>query len=86
VREDPAGLAAALLNSSQQIGGALGLAILSAIGTSLTNSRLAEGSAPPDALVDGFQRGLLVGAMFMLAGALIGLRTTNTRQLQEAAA
>jgi EmrB/QacA subfamily drug resistance transporter len=86
VREDQAGLAAALLNSSQQIGGALGLAILSAIGTSLTNSRLAEGSAPPDALVDGFQRGLLVGAMFMLAGALIGLRTTNTRQLQEAAA
>jgi EmrB/QacA subfamily drug resistance transporter len=86
VREDQAGLAAALLNSSQQIGGALGLAILSAIGTSLTNSRLAEGSAPPDALVDGFQRGLLVGAMFMLTGALIGLRTTNTRQLQEAAA
>ena len=86
VREDQAGLAAALLNSSQQVGGALGLAVLSAIGTSLTNSRLTEGATPPDALVDGFQRGLLVGAIFMLAGALIGLRTTNTREVQEAAA
>jgi hypothetical protein len=86
VREDQAGLAAALLNSSQQVGGALGLAILSAIGTSLTNSRLADGVASPDALVDGFQRGLLIGSVFMLAGALIGLRTTNTRELQEAAA
>jgi EmrB/QacA subfamily drug resistance transporter len=83
VREDQAGLAAALLNSSQQVGGALGLAILSAIGTSLTNSRLADGVTPPDALVDGFQRGLLIGSVFMLAGALIGLRTTNTRELQD---
>jgi EmrB/QacA subfamily drug resistance transporter len=85
VRADQAGLAAALLNSSQQVGGALGLAILSAIATSLTNSRLADGATPPAALVDGFQRGLLIGSAFMLAGALIGLRTTNTRELQEAA-
>ena len=85
VRPDQAGLAAALLNSSQQIGGALGLAILTAVGTSLTNSRLADGATPPHALVDGFQRGLLIGSAFMLAGALIGLRTTNTRELQEAA-
>jgi EmrB/QacA subfamily drug resistance transporter len=85
VRADQAGLAAALLNSSQQVGGALGLAILSAIATSLTNSRLADGATPPAALVDGFQRGLLIGSAFMLAGALIGLRTTNTRELHEAA-
>jgi EmrB/QacA subfamily drug resistance transporter len=85
VPEDQAGLAAALLNSSQQVGGALGLAVLSAIATSLTHSRLTGGSTPPHALVDGFQRGLLVGAIFMFAGAMIGLRTTNTRELQEAA-
>jgi EmrB/QacA subfamily drug resistance transporter len=78
-----AGLAAALLNSSQQVGGALGLAILSAIATSRTNGLISDHVTPPDALVDGFQRGLLVGSIFLFAGALIGLRTTNTRELQE---
>jgi len=80
-----AGLAAALLNSSQQVGGALGLAVLSAIATSRTNSLLEAHAAPPDAMVEGFQRGLLVGAIFLAAGAVIGLRTTNTHELQEAA-
>ena len=81
-----AGLAAALLNSSQQVGGALGLAVLSAIATSRTNSLLEAHAAPPEALVEGFQRGLLVGSLFLAAGAVIGLRTTNTHELQEAAA
>ena len=80
-----AGLAAALLNSSQQVGGALGLAVLSAIATSRTNSLLEAHAAPSEAMVEGFQRGLLVGAIFLAAGAVIGLRTTNTHELQEAA-
>jgi EmrB/QacA subfamily drug resistance transporter len=83
VPSDQAGLAAALLNSSQQVGGALGLAVLSAIATSYTNKLLADRTPAPDALVEGFQRGLLVGSIFLLAGAVIGLRTTNTRELQE---
>ncbi|VXC42099.1 MFS transporter [Aeromicrobium sp. 9AM] len=86
VPEEQAGLAAALLNSSQQVGGALGLAVLSAIATSRTNSLLEAHTVAPDAMVEGFQRGLLVGAIFLAAGALIGLRTTNTHELQEAAA
>ncbi len=81
---EQAGLAAALLNSSQQVGGALGLAVLSAIATSRTNGLLEAHAAAPDAMVEGFQRGLLVGAIFLAAGALIGLRTTNTHELQEA--
>jgi EmrB/QacA subfamily drug resistance transporter len=84
VPEEQAGLAAALLNSSQQVGGALGLAVLSAIATSRTNSLLEAHAVVPDAMVEGFQRGLLVGAIFLAAGALIGLRTTNTHELQEA--
>lgn len=80
---EQAGLAAALLNSSQQVGGALGLAILSAVATSRTNGLLTDRVAGPDALVEGFQRGLLVGSIFLLAGAVIGLRTTNTKELQE---
>jgi EmrB/QacA subfamily drug resistance transporter len=85
VPEDRAGLAAALLNAGQQVGGALGLAVLSAIGSSLTRDRLAGGALPDQALVDGFQRGLAVGAAFMLAGALVAVRTTNTRELQDTA-
>jgi len=83
VPSDQAGLAAALLNSSQQIGAALGLAVLSAIATSQTNALLADRAPAPDALVEGFQRGLLFGSIFLLGGAVIGLRTTNTRELQE---
>jgi hypothetical protein len=66
--------------------GRSGVAVVSAIATSLTNSRLADGIASPAALVNGFQRRLLVGSAFMPAGTLIGLRTTNTREVQEAAA
>jgi EmrB/QacA subfamily drug resistance transporter len=83
VGADQAGLAAALLNSAQQVGGALGLAILSAIATSRTNGLLADHVHANDALIAGFQRGLLVGSIFMLAGAVIGLRTTNTHELTE---
>lgn len=76
---DKAGLAASLLNASQQLGGALGLAIFSALATSRTDHLLAIQTAPPQALVAGFQRALLAGSFFLLAAALIALRATNTR-------
>jgi EmrB/QacA subfamily drug resistance transporter len=79
VPSDKAGLAAALLNASQQLGGALGLAILSAVATSRTNHLLAVHSAPPSALTSGFRQALLVGSIFVLASAFIALRATNTR-------
>jgi EmrB/QacA subfamily drug resistance transporter len=79
VPADRAGLAAALLNSSQQVGGALGLAILTALATSRTNDLLAAHTAVPDALTGGFQRGLLAGSIFLAAAAVVGLRATNTR-------
>jgi EmrB/QacA subfamily drug resistance transporter len=72
-----AGLAAALLNASQQIGAALGLAIFSAIATSYTNHLLAAGHSSTSALTAGFHRALLAAAVFLLAAALIALRTHN---------
>ncbi|GAA4489421.1 MFS transporter [Rhodococcus olei] len=77
VPEDKAGLAAALLNSAQQVGSALGLAIFAAIATSRTAALGASGVAAPEALTSGFARALVVGAVFLLAAALIGLRTVN---------
>jgi EmrB/QacA subfamily drug resistance transporter len=79
VPAETAGLAAALLNASQQVGGALGLAIFSAIATSRTTHLLATHVAPPEALTSGFQRALLASSIFLLAAAVVALRITNTR-------
>ena len=79
VSPDKAGLAAALLNASQQVGGALGLAIFSAIATSRTTHLLASHTPQADALTSGFQRALLASSIFLLAAAVVGLRVTNAR-------
>ena len=79
VPPDKAGLAAALINASFQLGAALGLAIFSAVATSRTNHLLAVHSAIPVALTSGFHLALLVSSLFLVAAALIALRATNTR-------
>jgi predicted MFS family arabinose efflux permease len=79
VPADKAGLAAALLNTSQQLGAALGLAIFSALATSRTNHLIATGTPSPDALTSGVQRALLACSIAIVAAALIALRATNTR-------
>ena len=86
VPADRAGLAAALLNASQWLGGALGLAIFTAVSTSRTNHLLAGGAPISHALTSGFQRALLVGSVFILASAVIALRATNSRGETEDAA
>jgi MFS family permease len=77
VPADQAGLAAALLNAFQQVGGALGLAVFSAIGTARTNDLLQHGTPAPDALTAGFRRALLAASIGLFAAALIGFRTKN---------
>ncbi|MFL5859438.1 MAG: MFS transporter [Solirubrobacteraceae bacterium] len=76
---DKAGLAASLLNASQQVGAALGLAIFSALATTRTHALLTRHADAPHALTGGFQRALVMGSVFLLAAAVIGLRATNTR-------
>ena len=76
---DRAGLAAALLNASTFLGGALGIAIFSAIATSRTSNLLITGASQPEALTQGFRSALLACAIFVLAAAAIALRATNTR-------
>ena len=65
-----AGLASGLINTSQQIGGALGLAILVTVSTTRTNHLLDAGTARPEALVDGF--GLAFWVAVGVAAAALG--------------
>jgi len=82
VGEDQAGLAAGLLNTGQQLGAALGLAILSAVATAQTSSALEAGhSSLLQAATAGYRRALLVGAAFVLAAGAIALLAPNRRQL-----
>lgn len=79
VPAERAGLAAALLNACQQLGGALGLAVFSVIATSHTDGLLAAGTPAPEALTAGFRRALLASSLTLVAAALLALRTNNTR-------
>ena len=76
---DKAGLAAGLLNASQQVGSALGLAILSVLAITRTHELIAAKASPVIALDAGYHRALLVGSLLMAAAALIALRIGNTR-------
>ena len=79
VPPDKAGLAAALINASTWVGGALGIAIFSAISTSRASHLTAQRTPIHEALTSGFQRALLACSIFMVAAALIAMRATNTR-------
>jgi EmrB/QacA subfamily drug resistance transporter len=79
VPPDKAGLAAGLINTSQWLGAALGLAIFTAIATSRTNHLLAQQASLSLALTQGFRLALLCCSIFLAAAALIALRATNTR-------
>jgi MFS family permease len=79
VPADKAGLAAGLLNTSQWLGAALGLAVFSAIATSHTQHLLVQHIARPAALTAGFRWALFASSAFLLGAALIALRATNTR-------
>ena len=81
VDEEKAGLAAGLLNTGQQLGTALGLAILSALATAHTNSLLRGGhDSLAQAATHGYQRALMVGAGILLSSAIVALLARNTRQ------
>jgi len=80
ISEDKAGLAAGLLNTGTQLGGALGLAMFSALATERTASLLRTGhSTIAYAATGGFQLALLVGACFVLAAGAVALLAGNSR-------
>jgi sugar phosphate permease len=85
VKPDDAGLASGLINTSQQVGGALGLAILAAVANGVTSDAT---GAPLARLTEGFQAAFYVGAGFAVIGALattVFIRSSDSKAHRDAA-
>jgi predicted MFS family arabinose efflux permease len=84
IRPDQSGLASGLVNTSQQVGGALGLAILVAVANSTTSSQFSDGVRDKAvALTQGFRDAFMVGAAFALAGAILAALLISSRDSRE---
>ena len=78
-----AGLASGLINTSQQIGGAVGIAALSTIAVTTTEDETASGTAMPVALTDGFVNAFWAGVAIAAIGLLVSIFMVRGRDLRE---
>ncbi|QEU96069.1 MFS transporter [Streptomyces kanamyceticus] len=79
VDDDEQGMVSGLLNTSIQVGGAIFLAVVTAVVTASSH----DGDASPQAVLDTFRPGLIVVTAIAVAGLLVmltGLRTSRTRE------
>jgi EmrB/QacA subfamily drug resistance transporter len=81
-----AGLASGLLNTTVQVGGAVGLAVLATLSSEETASRLADGSSAPHALTAGYQLAFTVGAVLLVVAVVVAATVLRPPVRQEAVA
>jgi EmrB/QacA subfamily drug resistance transporter len=81
VEDRIAGISSGLLNTSQQIGGALGVAIMATIATTHSETLLEEGKSQPEAFTSGYNWAFWAAAGFMFLGALITIVVLRNRDV-----
>ncbi|WP_035737570.1 MFS transporter [Glycomyces arizonensis] len=83
-RPEDAGVTSGLFNTAQQVGGAVGLAVLSTVVASRTDGLLAQGHSTAEALTGGYRIGYTVAAVFAAAGLLIAVTVLKVRKAESA--
>ena len=81
--ESESGLASGLVNTSQQLGGAIGVAALVSVATARTTDLAAAGARPAAALTEGFSAGLTVGAAIAALGAIAAATLLGSRRRKQ---
>jgi EmrB/QacA subfamily drug resistance transporter len=81
-----AGLASGLANTTAQVGGALGLAVLATLAATRTKHLLAHGVSSHAALTSGYRLGFMVGTALVLAGIAVALTVLRPAPKPSAAA
>jgi EmrB/QacA subfamily drug resistance transporter len=79
--QSDAGLASGLVNTSMQVGGAIGLAVLATLATERTDSQLSEGVSNLAALNSGYHVAYLIGVALVAAAAVIAVTVLRQPQL-----
>jgi EmrB/QacA subfamily drug resistance transporter len=82
---EDSGLASGLVNTTQQVGGALGLAVLATLSTTRTGSLLSHGASNAVALTDGYHLAFTIAAVLVLAAIAIGVVFLQPTRALEAA-
>jgi EmrB/QacA subfamily drug resistance transporter len=85
VANDDAGAASGVLNAGYQVGGALGLAVITTLTTTHITDAVTSGTSQVGAAVGGYQFGLLIAAVFAAANIVVAVLSPSTRVAQAAA-
>ncbi|WP_214415023.1 MFS transporter [Sphaerisporangium fuscum] len=81
VARQQTGIASGLINTSQQVGGAFGLALLAGLATRVSSGR-PPGTPAPEALTAGYTAGLLAGVVAYLTATLVATLTLTRREAE----